>query len=161
VDRALGDLIAAAPRDAIVIVVSDHGAHAVNVEREFTMTDDPELRLSGNHMDAPPGVFIAAGPHIAHTSGATLAAPDRSHPVGHAFDILPTLLALEGIPLGQDFAGKPMTNIIDPEFLKKVPVRTIKTHDDKTWDEARAARMKEATDRAERLEQLRSLGYIK
>ena len=161
VDRALGDLIAAAPKNAVVIVVSDHGAHAVNVEREFTMTDDPELRLSGNHMDAPPGVFIAAGPNIAHTSGATLAAPDRSRPVGHAFDILPTLLALEGIPLGQDFAGKPMTNIIDPEFLKKVPVRTIKTHDDKAWDEARAARMKEATDRAERLEQLRSLGYIK
>jgi hypothetical protein len=75
--------------------------------------------------------------------------------------MLPTLLALEGIPLGADFAGKPMTNIIDPAFLKKVPVSTVKTHDDKTWDAARAARMKEASDRAERLEQLRSLGYIK
>jgi hypothetical protein len=69
--------------------------------------------------------------------------------------------APHGIPLGEDFAGKPMTNVIDPEFLKKVPIRTVKTHDDKAWNEARQSRMKEATDRAERLEQLRSLGYIK
>ena len=161
VDRKLGELIAAAPKNATVIVVSDHGHHAVNIEHDFQVTDEAEMRLSGNHMDAPPGVFIAAGPNIVHTAGATISMPDRDHPIGRAWDILPTLLALEGIPLGEDFAGKPMTNIIDPEFLKKVPVRTVKTHDDKTWDAARAARMKEASDRAERLEQLRSLGYIK
>ena len=119
------------------------------------------MRLSGNHMDAPPGVFIAAGPNIAHTSGDSFAMPDRDRPIGHAWDMLPTLLALEGIPLGADFAGQPMINVIDPEFLKKVPLRTVKTHDDKAWDEARQTRMKEASDRAERLEQLRSLGYIK
>ena len=161
VDRKLGELIAAAPKNATVIVVSDHGHHAVNIEHDFQVTDEAEMRLSGNHMDAPPGVFIAAGPNIVHTAGATISMPDRDHPIGRAWDILPTLLALEGIPLGEDFAGKPMTNIIDPEFLKKVPVRTVKTHDDKAWDAARAARMKEASDRAERLEQLRSLGYIK
>jgi hypothetical protein len=161
VDRKLGELIAAAPKNATVIVVSDHGHHAVNIEHDFQVTDEAEMRLSGNHMDAPPGVFIAAGPNIVHTQGATLSMPDRDHPIGRAWDILPTLLALEGIPLGEDFAGKPMTNIIDPEFLKKVPLRTVKTHDDKAWDAARSARMKEASDRAERLEQLRSLGYIK
>jgi hypothetical protein len=75
--------------------------------------------------------------------------------------MLPTLLALQGIPLGKDFEGSVMRNVIDPEFLSRAPVRYVKTHDDKKWDEARADRMREAQDRAERLEQLRSLGYIK
>ena len=163
VDHSLGELIKAAPPNTSVIVVSDHGHHAVNIEHEFKLSDDPELRLSGNHLDAPPGVFIAAGPNIAHTTrpDSVLAMPDRQHPVGHTIDILPTLLALEGIPLGKDFVGQPMTNVIDPAFLKQVPIQTVKTHDDKAWDEARRSRMKEASDRAERLEQLRSLGYIK
>ncbi len=163
VDRALGELITAAPENATVIVVSDHGTHAVNPDHAFKLTDEPEMRLSANHMDAPPGVLIAAGPSIAKpaTSGASWTPPDRARPLGHAYDVLPTLLALQGIPLGEDFVGKPMTSVIDPEFLKKVPLRTVRTHDDKTWDEARQARIKEAADRAERLEQLRSLGYIK
>ena len=162
IDRALGQLIAAAPANTTVIVVSDHGHHAVNIEHEFSLADEPEMRLSGNHMDAPPGVFIAAGPNIAaRAPGGALTAPDPARPVGHAFDMLPTLLALQGIPLGQDFVGKPMANVIDPEFLARVPVRTVRTHDDRAWDEARRTRIKEAADRAERLEQLRSLGYIK
>jgi len=164
VDRALGELIAAAPPDTIVIVVSDHGTHAVNSEHEFQMTDEPKMRLSADHMDAPPGVFIAAGPNIARharSSGDAMVPPDRSHPVGRAIDLLPTLLALQGIPLGRDFAGKPMLGVIDLEFLRKVPIRSVNTHDDRVWVAAREARMREAGDRAERLEQLRSLGYIK
>lgn len=161
IDRALGELIDAAPANTTVIVVSDHGAHAVNIDREFTLSEEPEMRLSGNHMDAPPGVFIAAGPNISHAESGALAPPDRARPVGHAFDMLPTLLALQGIPMGEDFVGKPMAGVIDPEFLKKVPPRTVRTHDDRAWDEARQTRIKEAADRAERLEQLRSLGYIK
>jgi arylsulfatase A-like enzyme len=106
-------------------------------------------------------VWIAAGPGIARTGTGALSPPDRARPVGHAFDVLPTLLALQGIPLGEDFVGKPMTNVINAEFLEKVPLRRVRTHDDKAWDEARQARIREAADRAERLEQLRSLGYIK
>jgi hypothetical protein len=163
IDRALGELIAAAPANTTVIVVSDHGTHAVNPDREFKLEDEPEMRLSANHMDAPPGVLIAAGPPIARpaSAGATPMPPDRARAVGHAIDMLPTLLALQGIPLGEDFVGKPMVGLIDPEFLKKVPLRTVRTHDDKAWDQARQTRIKEAADRAERLEQLRSLGYIK
>jgi hypothetical protein len=161
IDRSLGELIAAAPENTTVIVVSDHGHHAVNIEHEFKVTDEPEMRLSGNHLDAPPGVFIAAGPNIAPRAGDPLAPPDRAHPVGHAFDMLPTLLALQGIPLGEDLVGRPMTGVIDAGFLAKVPLRTVRTHDDRAWDEARRTRIKEASDRAERLEQLRSLGYIK
>jgi predicted AlkP superfamily phosphohydrolase/phosphomutase len=162
VDRALGELIAVSPPNTTVIIVSDHGMHAVNTDHEFKATDEPEMQLSGNHKDSPPGVFIAAGPNItARAEGSSWKMPERARPVGHVFDILPTLLALQGVPLGQDFAGQPLTDVIDPAFLKEVPIRTVKTHDDKAWDQARETRMKEAADRAERLEQLRSLGYIK
>ncbi len=54
-----------------------------------------------------------------------------------------------------------MENVIEKSWLEKYPVRTIKTHDDKVFEEARAARMREAADQAERLEQLKSLGYIR
>jgi predicted AlkP superfamily phosphohydrolase/phosphomutase len=92
VDRALGQLIALAPKNTTVIVVSDHGHHAVNIEHDFKVTDDAEMRLSGNHLDAPPGIFIAAGPNIAHpaTPRTTLPPPDREHPIGHVWDMLPT-----------------------------------------------------------------------
>ena len=81
--------------------------------------------------------------------------------VGDVFDVLPTLLALKDIPLGQDFDGTVMENVIEASWLEQYPVRTIKTHDDKAFEEARAARMREAADQAERLEQLKSLGYIR
>jgi arylsulfatase A-like enzyme len=105
-------------------------------------------------------VFIAAGPTIVRAAKDGLPRPDRAKPVGDAVDVLPTLLAPEGIPLGKDFEGNVLHDVIDPDFLARVPVRYVDTHDDKEWDQARRLRMKEAEDRAERLEQLRSLGYI-
>jgi hypothetical protein len=53
-----------------------------------------------------------------------------------------------------------MLGIVDPAFIARVPVRRVKTHDDRDWESARQLRMKEAADRSERLEQLKSLGYI-
>ena len=70
------------------------------------------------------------------------------------------MLALKGIPEGEDFDGKALTAIIAPEFLEKFPLQSVKTHDDREWETARQERMKEAADRTERLEQLKSLGYI-
>jgi hypothetical protein len=160
IDRALGELIAAAPENATVIVISDHGMHVVNPEAKFVLEDEPRPRNSGGHLNAPPGVFIAAGPNIVRAAKDGLPKPDRAKPVGDAVDVLPTLLALKGIPLGKDFEGNVLHDVIDPDFLARVPVRYVDTHDDKEWDQARRLRMKEAEDRAERLEQLRSLGYI-
>ena len=158
VDRVIGDLLARAPDGTTVFVVSDHGMHVVNPDREFRPEDEPGFRLSGNHLDAPPGVFIAAGPNI--VSAGESAVLDRAHPIGRAYDILPTLLALKGIPVGEDFDGAAMLNVIAPAFLDAFPIRSVKTHDDRAWEAARQGRMKEAADRAERLEQLKSLGYI-
>jgi len=157
VDHIIADVLSHVPTDATVIVISDHGMHVVNPDREFKPDDDPGFRLSGNHLDAPPGVFIAAGSHIAQQPLHEL---DRMHPVGRMYDVLPTMLALKGIPVGEDFDGHVLHDVIDPAFLKAHPVRTVKTHDDREWEAARRTRMKEAADRTERLEQLKSLGYI-
>ena len=63
VDRALAALLAELPEDTLVFVVSDHGMHAINREGAFRADElEPMQRLSGAHLDAPPGAFIAAGP---------------------------------------------------------------------------------------------------
>ncbi len=161
VDNEISRLLSEMPDSTTVIIVSDHGFHAVNPDREFKVEDEPGFRLSGNHLDAPPGVFIAAGPRIHAMPWTGHLDIDPMRPIGRVDDVLPTILALEGIPVGEDFDGKALLDVIDPAFLERVPIRTIATHDDRAWEEARQARMKEAADRAERLEQLRSLGYIK
>jgi arylsulfatase A-like enzyme len=75
-------------------------------------------------------------------------------------DVLPTLLALKGVQVARDFDRTIMENVIEASWLEKHRVREVATHDDKAFEAARAARMKEAADQAERLEQLKSLGYI-
>ena len=82
IDELVAGLLARAPTDADVIVVSDHGW-------EYDGT---------NHLNRNPGVFIAAGPSF-RASGRAL---DVS-----VLDVAPTLLALLGVPLSRDFDGRP------------------------------------------------------
>jgi arylsulfatase A-like enzyme len=116
-------------------------------------------------LDAPPGVFIASGPgFVDATPGDSLGSPFTRASldvVGGVYDVLPTLLALKGIPVARDFAGRVLTGVLEVSWLERFPVREIDTHDDKAFEAARAARMREAADQAERLEQLKSLGYIR
>ncbi len=164
-DRVIDALRRAAPDGTAIVIVSDHGMHTVNPRGEFSVDDSPENWNSGNHLDAPSGVFIAAGPgFVDATPGDAIALPfsrGNLQDVGDVFDVLPTLLALKTIPIAKDFDGTVITSVIDPAWLAKHPIRTIDTHDDKAFESARATRMREATDQTERLEQLKSLGYIR
>jgi Type I phosphodiesterase / nucleotide pyrophosphatase len=164
-DRVVAALQRAAPAGTSVLIVSDHGMHTVNPRGDFSVEDTPENWNSGHHLDAPPGVFIASGPgFVDGTPGDSLAAPFARaslKAIGGVYDVLPTLLALKGIPVGRDFAGRVLTGVLDVSWLERFPVREIDTHDDKAFEAARAARMREAADQAERLEQLKSLGYIR
>ena len=164
-DRTIDALLRAAPTGTSIVITSDHGMHTVNPRGAFSPDDAPENWNSGNHLDAPPGVWIAAGPgFVDATPGDSLATPfarSALRDVGDVFDVLPTLLALKGIPVARDFVGTLMENVIETSWLEAHPVRTIETHDDQAFEAARAARMREAADQAERLEQLKSLGYIR
>ena len=52
----VGEILAAAPSDANVIICSDHGFHAVNTDGRSSDG------FSAHHMDGPPGVVILSGP---------------------------------------------------------------------------------------------------
>jgi arylsulfatase A-like enzyme len=76
-------------------------------------------------------------------------------------DVTPTILALKGVPMGEDFDGAPMAQLFAEGWLEANPVRVVATHDTDQWQESRKARQIDAVDELERLEQLRSLGYIR
>jgi len=165
IDRSIGDILARAPENVTVIIASDHGMKAINSEGEFKADDPPQLTNSANHLDAPPGVFIAEGSPFRSGApdGMTSATldPTRLKVIGGVLDIAPTLLWIEGIPLGRDLAGEPLTELLDPAWVEAHPRQYVDTHDDKAWLASREERIREAVDQNERLEQLRSLGYIK
>jgi hypothetical protein len=166
VDRSIGEIIDAAPDDAAVMIVSDHGMHRFNEDRVFNPKDPPMYTNSGHHLDANPGVFIAAGKNIRASSASTEGAVRdidlaALKTVGGVLDVVPTILAIKGIPQGRDFDGRPLVTVLDDDWLSSARVEPIATHDTREWLQARDDRIRRAVDESERLEQLRSLGYIR
>ncbi|UCE86216.1 MAG: alkaline phosphatase family protein [Deltaproteobacteria bacterium] len=163
-DREIGAFAQAMP-SANLFVISDHGMHAVNPGADFdpeVLPDDMNRVHSGNHKDSPPGVFIAAGPDI-----RTIAPPvglrdlhkKDLNIVASIYDVAPTLLALAGVPVGQDMRGRTLAEI----FRKTPSNASVASHDDPGWLEARARFFGDAVEdpaEAERMAQLRALGYI-
>lgn len=162
VDRRLGQLLEMVPDDVCVVVLSDHGMHATNQDRPFS-ANLPD-KLSGHHEDAPDGVFIASGGHVRQGAGASdwnrLVGADIPT-LGSVLDVLPTLLRLQGIPLGRDMDGESIERVIDPLWLEETGGAFVDTHDTEEWLEGRSERIRRAIDEEERLEQLRALGYIR
>ncbi|HEV8579727.1 MAG TPA: alkaline phosphatase family protein [Thermoanaerobaculia bacterium] len=105
-------------------------------------------RISGTHGPSTDGVFLASGPDIdpaAHLEGI------------HVHDIAPTILYGLGLPVAEDFAGKPRMDLFNAEFRRTHPLRTIRTWGKR--QEGGAARTSRAD--AELLNELRALGYIR
>jgi arylsulfatase A-like enzyme len=162
IDRALADLLARMPADTTVLVVSDHGMQAYDVEGRFEPGTSVVDLLSGHHLDAPPGVLIAAGPGIRGSPpGAGELQREDLARLGSVLDVTPTLLALLDLPVGADMEGAPMTTVIDPAWLAAHPVREVPTHDTPEWLRQRERFQADALDLSERLEQLRALGYVR
>ena len=162
-DQAIGSLLAALPRETTVLVVSDHGMHAANRERDFRPEDPARFTYSGHHLDAPPGVFIAAGRGI-RGPGPDMRARslvrDRLPTVGSVFDVTPTVLALEGVAIGKDMDGAPLRDVITPDALAEHPIRFVGTHDTDRWLAGREAYKRVPLDQTERVDQLKALGYV-
>ncbi len=165
IDAALGELLAELPRDATILVLSDHGMQAKRVDARFDLdAGDPAGRESGGHGSGPPGVLIAAGPGVRRATGPTpvreLSRADLPQ-LGDVVDIAPTLLALRGVPIGRDMEGVVLETLFTPEFAQALAPRYVDTHDSAEWLAAQLERGSVDLPRVqERLEQLRSLGYI-
>jgi arylsulfatase A-like enzyme len=138
-DRAIGEILELLPENAGVMIVSDHGMHAINTDRLFDADDLPLQTMSAHHLDAPPGVIIAGG-------GGFRLSGKLGSPAGE----------LDLSSMKTDMDGEPMRDLILPGH----EVRRIPTHDTAEWQAGREGRKREAVDQTERLEQLRALGYI-
>jgi hypothetical protein len=57
-------------------------------------------------------------------------------------------------------SGHVLENVVDPAFLASHPVTFVETHDDPQWLAGRGGEGPESPGLEERIEQLRSLGYI-
>jgi predicted AlkP superfamily phosphohydrolase/phosphomutase len=161
-DRVLGEILAAAPPTANVFVVSDHGMHAVNVEERFTPDREMADLRSGAHYLTPPGILVAAGPDIrplASAPAVTTLLRQELPRVGSVMDVTPTLLAMLGLPVGKDMQGRAMLRLLaDPP-----EIAFVDSHTPRDWYAGRSGPASDPRDpvaEAERLEQLRSLGYI-
>lgn len=116
-DEMLGELIAAAGRDATTIVVSDHGFKS-GAERPDPV---PGIEVQSAHRwHQPYGVLLAKGPDIR-----------RGHELAQAsiLDLTPTLLYLMGIAKGADMDGAVLTDLLTPEFVLRHPVESTPTYE--------------------------------
>jgi hypothetical protein len=164
VDGVIAQILAAAPEGASIFIISDHGMHAVNTGQYFAADLPPANVNSGEHQDGPPGIIIAAGGHL--RPGTKTAAELKNltmadlATVGTVLDVAPTILALKGLPIGRDMDGLILVDVLEPGFLVRHAPTYVETHDTAQWLAERPGDFVTAEMEAERIEQLRSLGYI-
>jgi len=124
------------------------------VTRTLRVRDTPFIgavesisRISGTHTRSTHGILLAAGPDV----------DPRADLEGiHIHDIAPTLLYGLGLPVAEDFAGRPRMELFNAEFRRTHTLRTIRS-----WGvlkEGGATRTSPADE--DLLNELRSLGYI-
>lgn len=147
-DAMIGELVAAAGKDARVLVVSDHGF----LSRSDRPDHPPDIELKAGVWHREYGIFIMNGPGVR---------PGALEPIG-LYDVMPTLLWLARLPIGEDMRGRPVLAAMDDAFQKNAPVTRVATYE----TSERGQKPQAAVDAVagaygeEMLARLRSLGYI-
>jgi predicted AlkP superfamily phosphohydrolase/phosphomutase/tetratricopeptide (TPR) repeat protein len=144
-DEMLGTLLQKAGEDTTVILLSDHGFHPDHL-RPASIPDIP-AGPAIEHSDF--GILAIGGPGI--KMGELLHGPT-------VLDVAPTVLALYGLPVGEDMDGK----VLSQAFVKTPKVAAIPS-----WEEVRgtdgrhpAHTRLDPVAAQEALEQMIALGYI-
>jgi len=163
-DGLLASLLDAAGEGATVVVLSDHGMESKNRNASWDAEGTHRALVSGGHGGAPPSLFLAAGPGIARGSGAGLDLAALTYEglplLGRVYDIAPTLLELSGLPGGEDMDGEILRGVLDPAFLADNPPTFVASHDSPGWRDHLATFQPSEEEERDRVEELRSLGYI-
>lgn len=141
VDTFLAEILEEMPRDAWLIVASDHGA-----EPSPDAGDPARTGRSGEHTASAKGVLFFLGPHVR---------PGQILERGTPYDLMPTLAWLLGLPLSQELPGRPLTEAFEADFVRSLPVRRVPSYGPRP-----PGPLLPSTADPEILESLRSLGYI-
>lgn len=144
-DAMVGRLIESAGEGWTIVVLSDHGfKHGDN----RPSTDSRVTRGAGADWHDRFGILILRGPDI--RSGEVIA--DAT-----ILDIAPTILALYGLPVGEDMDGRVLEEALAPEFLARHGVSTVPT-----WERGRSSSTPAAPSDQDAglMEKLKALGYI-
>ncbi len=141
VDQVIGEFSALMDDNTVMAVISDHGMSPD--DRRFKKTGVN----SGRHINED-GVFVFSGKHIR-----------KCHQIegNSILDITPTLLALFGLPSGDDMDGSVMSEIFEDGFFDTYPIYFFDGYD--TGREFDLSPIESPVDE-EIADRLRSLGYI-
>jgi arylsulfatase A-like enzyme len=138
-DEWLGRLVALGGPDTGVLLLSDHG-----------FEPESDAHRTGNHLSAPPGIFVVAGPGVL---------PGRRNGGATLYDVMPTLAAVLGLPVADDLPGRPQASWFTPEAWRELAITRVAAYD----TGGRYVPDIPAPDETEKelIEQLRSIGYVK
>lgn len=104
------------------------------------------IHFQGDHGSETPGVIVLAGPGV--KPGARIEKADL-------MDVTPTILALSGLPIADDFDGRVLTDAITKSFLAAHPLKSIATYGKRDITKAKKPLLSLQQKR-----HLRELGYL-
>ncbi len=136
----------------LTLILADHGFVSVRNKSPAVVSRPTPM---GTHH--PDGIFIMAGPGVAHARGADMSIVDTTAIAAHTL----------GLPVPRDFEGHIPDGLFDADWLAAHPVvigpATLQVHPDAgPSQDAKSEVLRSAEDeqREEVLAQLRLLGYI-
>ncbi|HEX9793596.1 MAG TPA: alkaline phosphatase family protein [Planctomycetota bacterium] len=112
VDAWLGEILAAAPAQSRILLLSDHGMHALP-------DAGPRAVQNGGHDDAPPGVLILAGPQVRERG----LLPAGARELGSIYDVMPTLLDWLELPPAAGLPGRSLRQLMGDAWGDAHPPR--------------------------------------
>lgn len=153
-DKMLGRLLQLAGPETTVILLSDHGFHSDHLRPAVSPAADDKHAAMDATWHREHGVVVLHGPGITKGSPASPVEVTGST----LLDITPTVLALLGLPMGEDMDGRVLVEALDqPITIERVP----------TWDTVEGESgmhppdMRiDTVDSAQAVKQLIELGYL-
>jgi predicted AlkP superfamily phosphohydrolase/phosphomutase/Flp pilus assembly protein TadD len=142
-DRIVGEYMEAAGKDATLIVLSDHGFMLGELQEDPSKTRD--MRRVSEKFHREEGILYMYGRKVKQNGrfdGAKLV------------DLVPSILALSGLPPARDMPGRVLTEGLD----LKVPGPRVASYEQ--GGAATAVAANDTSANPEIMERLKSLGYI-
>ncbi|MFH1225459.1 MAG: alkaline phosphatase family protein [Candidatus Diapherotrites archaeon] len=142
-DECLGRVMRAAGDDANFIIVSDHGVEAA-------LGSKAEGEYSGGHMFGPPGISVFSGAGFA-----------KAGEIGKISvrDIMPTMLALMGMPQARDMDGEAAEEALGKGFSSERGTAYVESYENAGAAEAARADVENPVEGKVK-ERLKGLGYL-